>query len=355
MTVCIAAICENGIIYGASDRMLTSGDIEFEPDLDSITKPELPAAAALTFNSNTKIYAITNSFAVMTAGDSGLQSEIVQDMLIQANNIIQKNPHQIAITEAVGMYLGAYEKAKNRRAHQMIFAKYNLDMSTFLEKSSQMSPHLVAEINQQIQRFDSYFSEIHGVETIITGIDNSFGDDAPSAHIFSITKVAGADSVTCCDAVGFATVGSGGRHAATQFMLAGHSPFASSPETLLLTYLAKKRSEVAPGVGKGTDMFVIGRTVNTFAMLQNIPDFDMKKIESIYDSVDADQKIAFQTGLAETKNYITGIFKARNDKQAKAQEDEENRKREFAHINNPVTGQSLPSQVFEIKPDEPKK
>jgi hypothetical protein len=41
-------------------------------------------------------------------------------------------------------------------------------------------------------------------------------------------------------------------------MLAGHSPFSSSPETLLLTYLAKKRSEIAPGVGKGTDMFIIG-------------------------------------------------------------------------------------------------
>ena len=354
MTVCIAAICENGIIYGASDRMLTSGDIEFEPDLDSITKPELPGATALAFNSNTKIYAITNSLVVMTAGDSGLQCEIVQDMLIQVNNVLQTNQHQIAVREAVGMYLEAYEKAKNRRAHQMVLAKYYLDMPTFLAKSSQMSPHLVAEINQQIQRFDSLFAEMHGVETIITGTDHSFGNDRPSAHIYSVIKVAGADMVTCCDAVGFATVGSGGRHAASQFMLAGHSPFSSSPETLLLTYLAKKRSEVAPGVGKGTDMFVIGRGVNNFAMLQNIKDFDMKKIESIYNSVDAGQKKAFKNGLTKTKDYIDGLFKARNDKQAKAEEAEANRKREFAHINNPVTGESGPSQMHEINPSEPK-
>jgi hypothetical protein len=32
MTVCAAAMCEQaGIVIGAADRMITSGDIEFEP------------------------------------------------------------------------------------------------------------------------------------------------------------------------------------------------------------------------------------------------------------------------------------------------------------------------------------
>src|ERR1700720_631853 len=32
MTVCVAAMCEQaGIVIGAADRMITSGDIEFEP------------------------------------------------------------------------------------------------------------------------------------------------------------------------------------------------------------------------------------------------------------------------------------------------------------------------------------
>src|ERR1700677_3845679 len=31
MTVCIAAIANNGVIVGAADTMLTSGDVEFEP------------------------------------------------------------------------------------------------------------------------------------------------------------------------------------------------------------------------------------------------------------------------------------------------------------------------------------
>jgi hypothetical protein len=320
MTVCIAAICQNGMIFGASDRMMTSGDIEFEPKLDAIDKPEGDQVLAVQFNANTKIYPVTNSIVIMTAGDSALQSEIIQSVNIQIQRAIQEKPHWIFVKEAVGMYLDAYEKAKAIRAHQKIFSPYGLDLSSFIEKSAKMSPVLVGEINSQIQRFDSYFSEVHGIETIIAGIDATYGNDNPSAHIYSIVKTSAGDVVTCGDSVGFAAVGSGARHAESQFMLAGHSPFSSHAETLLLTYLAKKRSEVAPGVGKGTDMFTIGPTFGSFAMLQNINDFDMNTIESIYDSVDQGQQKAFQGGMAKVKDYITNLFQARAQQQKEAAE-----------------------------------
>jgi len=54
MTVCIAAVCEGNILIGASDRMLTSGDIQFQPP-------------------TTKIYTFTTSINVMTSGDAGFQ------------------------------------------------------------------------------------------------------------------------------------------------------------------------------------------------------------------------------------------------------------------------------------------
>jgi hypothetical protein len=323
MTVCIAAICENGNIFGASDRMMTSGDIEFEPKLDFIAKPNLPAPVALAFNTNTKIYAVTTSIVVMTAGDSGLQSEIVQDVLSVITNRIQEDKtHWLSVKEVTDLYVEAYDRAKSRRAQQTIFAPFGLDRNTFMEQSSQISNHLVNEITKQVQRFENYFREVHGIETIITGIDTSMGnpgENLPSAHIYSVVKSSSGDFVTCCDSVGFAAVGSGARHAESQFMMTGHSPYSSQPETLLLTYLAKKRSEVAPGVGKGTDMFAIGPMLGSFAMLQNIPDFDMKKINEIYESVEAGQGEVFQKGMAETKDYITKLFKARNDKQAAAQ------------------------------------
>ena len=58
VTVCIATI-NNGIIIGASDRMITAGDIEFEP----------PVAKILT---------LTTAIAVLTAGDQSIQMQVFQ-------------------------------------------------------------------------------------------------------------------------------------------------------------------------------------------------------------------------------------------------------------------------------------
>ena len=57
MTVCIAAIAGKTVI-GASDRLVTAGDVQFEP-------------------SRPKIRALTNSVVVMTAGDAWLQAEVL--------------------------------------------------------------------------------------------------------------------------------------------------------------------------------------------------------------------------------------------------------------------------------------
>ena len=334
MTVCIAAICQNGNIFGASDRMMTSGDIEFEPKLDSIAKPELPSPVGLAFNSNAKIFALTTSIVVMTAGDSGLQSEIVQDLLSVVNSMIQQDKtHWLSVKEVTDLYIEAYDRAKSRRSQKTIFAPFNLNATTFLDQSNKIASHIVAEITKQIQRFESYFRDAHRIEAIITGVDTSIGsigENLPSAHIYSVVKSVNGDFVTCCDSVGFAAVGSGARHAESQFMLAGHSPFSSQPETLLLTYLAKKRAEVAPGVGKGTDMFAIGPALGSFAMLKNIPDFDMKTIETIYEKVEKGQESVFQTGMKEVKDYITNLFKTRLDKQLKTQIEQETQLRASA-------------------------
>jgi hypothetical protein len=57
MTVCIAARAER-IVIGATDRMLTAGDVQFEPSAGS------------------KIILLSSSIFMMTAGDAALQAEI---------------------------------------------------------------------------------------------------------------------------------------------------------------------------------------------------------------------------------------------------------------------------------------
>jgi hypothetical protein len=57
VTVCIAARSQ-GILVLASDRMLTAGDIQFEP-------------------TNGKIVALTSSIAMMASGDNAFHTEIM--------------------------------------------------------------------------------------------------------------------------------------------------------------------------------------------------------------------------------------------------------------------------------------
>jgi hypothetical protein len=101
-------------------------------------------------------------------------------------------------------------------------------------------------------------------------------------------------------------------------MMARHNPHSHRDETLLLTYMAKKRSEVAPGVGRGTDMFVIGPGPGSLAMLENIPDIDMKKIDSIYQKMEKQQANRFKAAKEKTKEYMVAVFAARE--QAKQQQ-----------------------------------
>ena len=58
MTVCVAAICERGMVVSVSDRMITAGDIEFEAP-------------------QRKVWHLTTSVCVMSAGDTTLQAEIM--------------------------------------------------------------------------------------------------------------------------------------------------------------------------------------------------------------------------------------------------------------------------------------
>jgi hypothetical protein len=71
VTVCIAARSENTIV-GASDRMLTAGDIQFEP------------------SAGTKIFGLSQSLFMMTAGDSAVQAEITQMVHAEVGGRIER-------------------------------------------------------------------------------------------------------------------------------------------------------------------------------------------------------------------------------------------------------------------------
>ena len=81
------------------------------------------------------------------------------------------------------------------------------------------------------------------------------GVDITGAHLYQINDPGIA---TCFDAIGYAAIGSGLPHAEGFLAEADYSPQVSVNRAIWLAYVAKRRSERAPGVGSTyTDILTI--------------------------------------------------------------------------------------------------
>ena len=94
VTVCVTAMCNGNTIIGASDRMLTAGDIQFEPQ-------------------QTKIFPLTTSIAVMLAGDSSMQAEVLQCVQSDVNKRIDSEPQKWwNVSDIAELYSQHYNKVR---------------------------------------------------------------------------------------------------------------------------------------------------------------------------------------------------------------------------------------------------
>jgi hypothetical protein len=251
VTVCIAARAGN-IVVGASDRMLTSGDIQFEP------------------SAGTKIYALSNSMFMMTAGDSALHAEMTGMVIREiAARIVAEPQNWWRVSEAANLYVKYYNLVKNKRAEDAILVPLHLDEQSFIANQRTMSEDLVKDLAKELLNF-----QIPDVSAIFAGLDPD------GCHIYTVYN----NEANCVDNVGFAAIGIGERHASSQFMFARHAWNSPFSDTLLLTYYAKRKAEVAPGVGNGTDMMMVGPTLGSLTPV-GIMSFKnwMKNIVGLYD------------------------------------------------------------------------
>src|SRR5260370_23144265 len=125
VTVCVAALCEGGVILGASDRMLTSSDVEFEPP-------------------QPKIFVLTKSIVVLMAGDSSLQLEILYRLQAEVNRRIDANPTQwLKVSDMAELYAEYYRAVRAKRAETQILAPLGLTHATFFSQPNQMDTALV--------------------------------------------------------------------------------------------------------------------------------------------------------------------------------------------------------------------
>lgn len=106
--------------------------------------------------------------------------------------------------------------------------------------------------------------------------------------------------MACHSTAGFAAIGIGKSHAESLLMFSGHSPMKPFTDTALLVYAAKKRAEVAPGVGKETDICFIGPALGSF---YKIEDKHIAELEAIYQKMSRANERTLKRAQLETKKY----------------------------------------------------
>jgi hypothetical protein len=189
--------------------------------------------------------------------------------------------------------------AKLRRAEASILFPLGLDRNSFLVSQQVMDKDLVDKISRNLINFDT-----PNVSVIIAGLD-TYQTNNVHAHIYTLHN----DYVTCDDVVGFSAIGSGSRHAESQLMLARHAWNSETPETILLAYCAKKNAEIAPGVGVGTDMFMIGPGLGSGSIMN--PEI-MAKLEVEYQKIKRRQSRIQQEANKEMTRYVDDVVKKAN-------------------------------------------
>jgi 20S proteasome alpha/beta subunit len=153
---------------------------------------------------------------------------------------------------------------RQKLAEKTVLRRAGLDYNTFIEQQRNLTPELTFGL------MSAYQDVKLDLELLIAGVDSSGG------HLYQVTDPG---IVTCFDPIGYSSIGSGLPHAEGFLTEADYSPKMSLKSALWLCYVAKRRSERAPGVGKATDALV----VETEAGVKLLNDETLSKLKALYD------------------------------------------------------------------------
>jgi hypothetical protein len=308
VTVCVAAVAEKNTLIGVSDRMLTAGDVEFEP-------------------AQAKMWIFSSAVFALISGDTTIQAEILSKVDHEVKRRIAAQPDVwVSVKEIAELYCKRYRELLRSRAEAAILYPLGLDLPSFLARQSKLNADLVVSVSEKLTVYD-FESPL---ATLFIGNDHDGPDEKGTyAHLYATEG----DKLSDYTPVGFAAIGIGKFHAESQFMFSGHWPSKPFHETLLLAYAAKKRAEVAPGVGRDTDMVVIGPSLG-FSL--KVEDKHIAGLERIYQKSRTSGMRAINTAVSETKNFLEKVR-------------EEYATREKS-ISEPATQSADPKDVPKSKP-----
>lgn len=223
MTICIAALCDGGkgsILV--SDQMITA---------------HFPIGYEFENNEVEKIVKINENVHALVAGDVLFADEVIGSARKQ---IILQNVHNFdGIAEILR---NEYQVARRNRVGRQELEPRGMDLGNYFNLQQRLQPAITQMIDMAFKTYDP------GVELIIAGKSDA------GCHICTIRNPG---DLICHDAIGFVTIGSGGPHAVYSMIESGYKKSLPKDSVREIVLKAKKRSEVAPGVGKETTVIEI--------------------------------------------------------------------------------------------------
>lgn len=251
MTICIVGICDppiNGTPMKAiaiADRMITAGDTEFEQE---------------TFS---KIDKLAGNCVAVTAGSALAHTELF--VATRAKFAGTPTP---PIAEIVQEVKDNYVKLRTCRAEERYFRPLGLTVASFLENQRSLDSTLVLRLSRQLE--DAVYGGGHvGLQIVIAGVDTT------GAHIHCVFDPGTSESF---NSIGYCSIGSGERHADSTLIINGYTSAMPLKKALYLMFEAKKRAEVAPGVGRiYTDVSIV-----TDTCIQNLGAEEVEKLQNLY-------------------------------------------------------------------------
>lgn len=224
MTICIAALAESGRkIIAAVDRMITANfplPTEFETDDVS------------------KTYSLGEAAMAMSAGNALSAWEIMK----KARDLIADQQIN-KIEQIVEVVRKTYQNYRQRLIEERYLEPRGLNMNSYYNMQLKLVPSVVGDIENQLVNFNI------GVDLIVAGCRNG-----GECHLYTITHPGVS---TSHDAIGYVSIGSGAPHAMYYFISTNYHKSMPVEEVKKIVLEAKKRSQVAPGVGKQTELIII--------------------------------------------------------------------------------------------------
>jgi hypothetical protein len=195
----------------------------------------------------------------LTAGDALAYAELFDDVKadIEANS-------QSGVDNIVFKIKESYKSLRKRAILERILSPRAFDeFDTFYAKQQILLKDVVLAIQRQIDNYN------YGLEILVCGIQ------ADGAHLYTIVNPG---TSICFDTLGFHAIGTGSIHAINTLIARECHPDKSLEEVLLIVYEAKKRAEVAPGVGATITDFSL---INHDGILK-FPRDKINEIDKIY-------------------------------------------------------------------------